>query len=331
MRLHALLWLFCLVPALSAQAEAPPPADPAALLETVVVSGEQPGPGLWKVSKGDHVLWILGTLTPLPKKMEWVSREVEDVISRAGQVLLAPQASLKVRGGMFTGMFLLPSLFKARNNPDKQTLQQVLPADLYARWQPLREKYVRDNDVEKRRPIFAALELYEQAIKRSGLRQNGQIGEAVEKLAKKHRIVTTRPVVEVQLAEPRQALKDFARSQVDDIDCLRKTVTRLEADLPAMRARANAWATGDIDGLRALPYVDQNQACRDALLHNSTVQQRGLGDLRQRVAKAWLEAAEAALAQHAVSLAVLPMGEVLNDDGYIATLRARGYQVEAPL
>ena len=38
------------------------------ILETVLVSGEQPGPGMWKVSKGDHVLWIVGIQTPVPKK-----------------------------------------------------------------------------------------------------------------------------------------------------------------------------------------------------------------------------------------------------------------------
>ena len=66
-----------------ASADAPPITD----LATMVVSGAQPGPGMWKVSKGDHVLWILGTLSPLPKKMEWVSGDVEDVIAQAQEVI----------------------------------------------------------------------------------------------------------------------------------------------------------------------------------------------------------------------------------------------------
>ena len=133
--------------------QAPPPA---ALLETVVVSGEQPGPGLWKVTKDDHVLWIIGTLTPLPKRMEWVPRDVERTIASAQRVLLSPSANVDVKGGALAGLFLLPSLLKARNNPDKQTLADVVPADLYARWQPLKLKYIgRSNSVEKRRPIFA--------------------------------------------------------------------------------------------------------------------------------------------------------------------------------
>ncbi|HEV7491247.1 MAG TPA: hypothetical protein VGO25_10600, partial [Rhodanobacteraceae bacterium] len=62
---------------------APATTDNAAQLPTVVVTGEQPGPGLWKVTSGDHVLWILGTLSPLPKKMTWRSGEVEAIVARS--------------------------------------------------------------------------------------------------------------------------------------------------------------------------------------------------------------------------------------------------------
>ncbi|WP_257387559.1 TraB/GumN family protein [Tahibacter caeni] len=325
------LLLGCLLSSAVAHAEAPAPDAPAALLETVVVSGVQPGPGLWKVSKDDHVLWVLGTLSPLPKRMSWESREVDGVIAQAQRVLLTPRVDVDVAGGALAGVFLLPSLLKARNNPDKQTLSDVLPADLYARWQPLKRKYIgRSDSVEKRRPIFAAQELYEEATDAAGLRIDGKVSETVEKLAKKHDVALDRPSIKVRLAEPRDALREFAKSSLDDIDCLRKTVERLETDLPAMQLRANAWAVGDIEALRGLPFVDQNQACRDAMLRNSIVQERGMGDLRERLARTWLDAAEATLRDNAVSFAVLPISLVLNPDGYVATLQARGYAVEAP-
>ncbi len=325
------LLLGCLLLSATAHAEAPPPDAPTALLETVVVSGVQPGPGLWKVSKDEHVLWVLGTLSPLPRRMSWESREVEGVIAQAQRVLLTPRVDVDVAGGALAGVFLLPSLLKARNNPDKQTLADVLPADLYARWQPLKRKYIgRSDSVEKRRPIFAAQELYEEATDDAGLRIDGKVSETVEKLAKKHDVALESPSLKVRLAEPRDTLREFAKTSLDDIDCLRKTVERLETDLPAMQLRANAWAVGDIEALRALPYVDQNQACRDAMLRNSIVQERGMGDLRERLAATWLAAAEKTLHDNAVSLAVLPMSQLFADDGYLAALQARGYAVEAP-
>lgn len=72
-------------------APAPPPVVD---LEAMVVRGVQPGPGLWKVSKGDHVLWILGTQSPLPKRLQWQSSEVETIIGQSQQVLMAPTVQL---------------------------------------------------------------------------------------------------------------------------------------------------------------------------------------------------------------------------------------------
>ncbi len=46
-------------------AEAPAVAEPT--LEEILVVGEQPGPAMWRVTKGDHTKWILATLEPLPR------------------------------------------------------------------------------------------------------------------------------------------------------------------------------------------------------------------------------------------------------------------------
>ena len=56
----------------------------------------------------------------------------------------------------------------------------------------------------------------------------------------------------------------------------------------------------------------------------------GFVNLRERARDTWLEAAEQALKTHRSTFAVLPMGQLLRDDGYAAELRKRGYLVEAP-
>ena len=35
------------------------------------------GPGLWKVSSGAHTLWILGLVSPVPRKMDWYSPQAD--------------------------------------------------------------------------------------------------------------------------------------------------------------------------------------------------------------------------------------------------------------
>ncbi|MBL0163407.1 MAG: TraB/GumN family protein [Xanthomonadales bacterium] len=300
-------------------------------LETIVVSGEQPGPGLWKVSKGEHVLWILGTLSPLPEKMTWVANEIDATIASSQQVILGPAASIDIKGGMLRGIFLLPSLMSARNNPGKEKLVDVVPADLYARWTLLKGKYIgKDDGIEKRRPIFAAQELYAEAIKRSGLSLDNDVGKAVQKAAKRSKVEVVDPRIELRIEAPGAAVKEFKKSALDDLDCFAKTMSRLETDIEAMKLRANAWALGDIEALQSMPYTDQMQACADAMLKASVAEERGFGDLRERLATVWLDAVETALDKNRSTFAMLPLRHLLSDDGLLARLRARGYSVEAP-
>src|SRR5690606_4635529 len=138
-------------------------------LDTVVVSGAQPGPGMWRVSTPDgHVLYVLGTLSPLPGRMEWTSREVEDAIARSQAVLEPPSVVMSSDAGFFRRLTLVPALLRARNNPGKKKLRDMVSPELYARWEALKARYLgRDRGVEKRRPILAAQELFEAAIRKS--------------------------------------------------------------------------------------------------------------------------------------------------------------------
>lgn len=301
------------------------------LMEAVVVSGEQPGPGLWRVSKGDHFMWIIGTQYPLPKRMTWVSREVEQAIAESQEVLYGPKVELTTKIGWFKGMLLLPAALGSRKNPDKEKLVEIVPPDLYARWLPLKAKYIgRSNSIEKQRPLFAAQKLYEKAIKRNGLSNDSVVLPVIKKTAKKHKIPMSSPTIEIDIGDPKQVLRDFADTRLDDLDCFARTLERLESDLGTMRDRANAWATGDIDWLRRLPTSDQYKACSDAFMKSSISRDRGLDDLLERMKLAWLDAAEAAIAKNEVTFAVMSMSNLLNADGYLAALQARGYDIEEP-
>lgn len=312
-------------------AEAPPEAA-LATLDEVVVTGVQPGPGLWRVSNADgHVVWVLGTLQPLPARMEWVSREVEETLRESQELILRPTAKMDVQVGFFGALTLLPSALGARKNPEGARLEEVVPAEDYARWLVLKRRYLgRNRGVEKQRPLLAAQKLYAKAIRKSDLRNDDTVSKAVHKLAKRLKLTITQPDVEVVITDPRQALKEVKQDALDDLACFRSTLERLETDLGDMRARANAWATGDLEVLRSLPYEDNNRICANAFLNAEFARKRGLSDVRQRARAAWLAAVEKALARHASTVALVGIGELLQPDGVLAHLSARGYTVEAP-
>lgn len=300
-------------------------------LETIVIAGRYPGPGLWKIRKGDHVLWILGSQSPLPKRMDWDSANVERIVSRSQEVLMPPSVEMDADVGFFRGLTLLPSLFKALKNPDGKTLSDVLPAAQYARWQVLKQRYIGSNrKMEEWRPIFAAVELYEKAIEHSGMTEKDIVSDVIRRTAKKHRVQITTPKVTIKIKDPKAALKAFSNEVIDDQECFRKTLDRIESDLDTMIQRANAWAEGDIETLRALRSSDQFNACFAAFSSSAIARKEGMLDVEKRLTNIWLDAAEAALAKNASSFAVLPANQLLQADGYFEAMVAKGYVIEEP-
>jgi hypothetical protein len=146
----------------------------------------------------------------------------------------------------------------------------------------------------------------------------------VVKLAKRRRIPIQR--AELKIEDPSGALKEVsALPPTVEIDCLAATVTRIETDLPSMQERAKAWATGDVDRLRALPFSSQREVCVTALSTSPRIKA-----LVDKVTQAWNDEAEAALSHNRVSFAMRPIYELLDADGPLAKFRAEGYRVEGP-
>ena len=307
------------------------PADGIRTEETVVVTGEQPGPGLWLVRNGSHDLWILGTLTPLPAGMQWQSAQIEQVIANAQEVIRAPYVSMKVDTGWFRGLMLLPSMLGARKNPDGKTLQQVVSPQSYARWKTLKARYIgNDGGVEKWRPLFAAQELYQEAMKKSGLDSAKSVWPVINKAIETHHPNVTVVKEEIVVKDPKPLLKEWSKTTLDDLACFDNTMTRIETDLDAMRARANAWATGDMAALQSLPPPYQWEECNNAITEAGIGKRLGFGDANQRVRAKWLAAADAALNRNAVTFATLDMRDLLGANGFLAKLKAKGYTVLAP-
>src|SRR5690606_25306141 len=118
----------------------------------------------------------------------------------------------------------------------------------------------------------------------------------------------------------------------EDLDCVARTLDLIEHGLPQVSRGANAWATGDVAALRAMPEAgNQTLACLTAWTGTGTARRRGFTDLDRQVRERWLEAALAALGGHPVSFAMLPIDSLLQDrGGYVSALQARGCQVHAP-
>jgi hypothetical protein len=342
MKKRLLLALVVGAVALRAQAHIEPPPLPAAAQvdgaeeapTRIIVEGRRPGPGVWKVSKGDHVMWIFGVYSPLPKKMEWDDSRVERLVKGSQELLMPPvfSAGLAGFGGFLRGLTALPSLIGIENNPDDATLHDVLPADVYARWTVAKQKYIGNGEnLERLRPILAAERLKEAAYDQNGLSGNSEIIGRIVEIAQKNKVKKTFTGVSFVVKDPRGLLKDIKGSQMEDLPCFTRTLDNIESELSAMHMGANAWANGNIAEIKDLDLSDRDLACKDAVAASPAMRKAaGIDNLIERLRQSWMVAAEKALGDNPSTFAVLQLQNILGPDGALAALQARGYTVESP-
>lgn len=333
------LWL-ALAPVWAETPAAPPEESEA--LDVVLVSGEYPGPGMWKITRADdpagHVMWIVGEPPPLPKRMKWKSKDVEAVALGAQEILLdsAVRMDADEKIGFFTGLTLLPAIMEARRNPDDAKLKDLVPADMYERWLVQKKLYLgREKGVESWRPLFAADKLRKAAFDDLKLREGGAVKEVIGKLAEKHKIKVTTPLLRFTFkrSEVRSKLKEFSRESLPDVECFGTMLSLTEAlgDRETQNERAHAWAIGDHETLDRLPALPSPYLpCAMAVLSSQVAREVIPADIREQVHALWLEAAEKSLAANSTTFAIVPFVKLTRGGGYLEMLREKGYLVEAP-
>ncbi|HUI62381.1 MAG TPA: TraB/GumN family protein [Steroidobacteraceae bacterium] len=315
-------------PASPAQApdESPAGATQAQMAtEEVVIEGQHAGPQMWRVSKADHVMWVLGTISPLPRRMTWQSDAVEGVL-RESQEVLPAWPSIGVGANPFTALRLYFTWRKIQKSPDRMKLREQLPPELYARFTALKNRFAPGDDrIEELRPMLAGGRLLDKAFETSGLTMRNEVQRTVLRLASRQGVKAHQTRMKVE--DPVDVLKDLGETpKAGEIACLAAIITRLETDLGPMQARARAWALGDVDTLRKLPHsVDDRIACLAAVSASERIR-----NLVTRAEEDWIVEAQDALARNRSTLAVQSMDRLLGDHGILAELRAKGYAVDGP-
>lgn len=300
-------------------------------LEEILVRGEQPGPAMWKVSNGDHTLWIMGTLSPMPGKMTWRQRQAEEVIKASGEILAESSTDFDMDIGLREGFSLLRQAMKLRHNADGSTLKQVLPAPVYQRWHAAHRRWFGKDPgpKERARPFYAAVLLYERALERSGLTPEPVVWNTAAKVARRHGVKVRRREFRMELKDPRGMLDELAKLPVEqEAACLVAVLDYIDQEVPKMKRRAEAWAVGDLAELRRLPSVRDQPACME-LAKGTRVAE--LARREEELHKEdWAGIVDWLLLTHPTSFTTLPVEKLFEPDGVLADLRRKGYTVEEP-
>ncbi|MGD0491947.1 MAG: TraB/GumN family protein [Steroidobacteraceae bacterium] len=300
-------------------ASSTPPPPSATQLEELTVTGERTGPGMWRVHRGNSQLWILGSISPLPRGITWRSKEVDQVLVGTQRVLVPKPLEI----GIVRILWLLITERNVIMIRGGKRLSDVLPPNLYQRFAVQRARFKQDADKwERYRPIVAAAFLQQAAFHSVNLSARLDLGAAVRGLARKHDV----PVEEVKIA----GVGDFLDAlkvmpPATENACVNASLVTVESGLPRLIERASAWSTGNVERIQALPQPAEVDACLTALDSGAAK-----GDLLARVRQAWLAAMDKYLQAGGGTLAVVNMDLLLGSGGLLDSLRTQGYEIEAP-
>lgn len=297
-----------------------PASSAADQLQELVVTGERTGPGLWHVHKGAAHVWILGSISPLPRDITWRSTQVERLLASTNQVLVPKPFEI----GIVRILWLLLTERSVLMVRGGKHLKDVMPADLYARFAKDRARFTSDaGKWEHFRPIIASAFLEREAFHSVGLSARLDLGAAMRALAKKRNV----RVEEVKIAGVGDVLDALKTMQpATENTCVDASLVTIETGLPQLIDRARAWATGDIDSIQSHPEPAQVDACVKALDSGAAA-----GDLVGRIRRSWLQALLTSLDGAGTTIAVVNMDLLLESGGLLDELRQRGYAVDPPV
>jgi hypothetical protein len=285
-------------------------------IESVTVKGE-PGPAVWRLTRGASEVWILGTVGPLPRDMEWNRTTVTDLLDGARALLLPPRADFNL---VDIAWFMLRHGSEL-SLPRGQVLEDSLPPDLRARFEAARTAIGADaGDYRTDIPIRAAVRLGQDFQKKADMGYR-EPRATVESQASRKRISTA----SVFRFEIMDAVRDLLKLKPEQQRaCLSQAVEDVTwARAHALRA-ARAWAVGDIRTVKDHYSESRLFGCVIAQVERA-------GDINARATAETVAAIDAALNQPGKTAALVPMGPLLRRDGVLARLKARGVTIEAPV
>jgi hypothetical protein len=334
-------------------------------LDEVVIEGRVPGPPLWKISKADHVLWILPLVDIYPKHIEWDSTQVEKLLAGSQEYLYRPRNGVEISSISASPLAILRALTaykKLRHLPRGTKLAEILPENLYKRLLALRSVYfprtkVSDLTVWEVRGVLEEEALDHERLAMVSYSEFTSPLVITNKLlkwlnrSKLNRRTSTSyfETIKVASKELQRVSKAAEKMAVSpdvmqwEIACLEKTVAFFEKDFAGAKRRANSWAQGRADDLLSPTRLyTESDPCRSPPLElaargNPELEQfmkdnpgfaPDYADLDRKRRDKWLAEAERALTSNSRTFGVLTVNDILEKDSLVATLAARGYKVE---
>jgi hypothetical protein len=297
------------------------PAAPAAgedgtsvVVEELTVVGRPLGPALWRVTRGDAEVTILGGMAPLPQQLDWEKSRFERALDQAS-VLLAPPSG---RVGVISAAGFALRMGAVRQ-PGGRLLEAALPPPLAARFADIRKSLnLGPEPYEHWKPAVAGYLLLVDFRRKAGL-SNEKPNSTVVRLAKdKH--VAVKTVGDYRFSALFRSLTRLSDAQ--QTACLSDELDALTVEEAHAHEAADAWAHGDLASARANssgPILDR---CIAQLSSYGEVLERGTADFTAAI--------DDSLARPGKAVAVIDLRYLLRANGVLDRLKAQGATITVP-
>lgn len=277
--------------------------------ELVVVA---PAPRLWKLTKGQSTVWVLGSIGLMPKNLKWNTAPVEHAIAGVNEVLLPPEGSV--------GLIQAVGAIRRSHLPHGEILDEQLSSELRTAYHEALSRLGRDPaKYQHEKPAWAALML-EVDLAHAASLTNAEPESTVKRLARDHRVRTTR----IAAYNGGRMLDELVGlSDEQGRAALEVAVHGADFALDHASIAGHAWAAGQLKEVRANLSPD---SAPSGLLWRT----EKFKALEARAVDDTVSVVSAALSRPGSTFAILPLSLLARRDGALDRLRQQGVTVAEP-
>lgn len=307
MRISALLLAalapLLLAPAVAAQEEEAPP-------NAIVVSAQRSGAPMWTIDTPAGTVILVGEIVAVPEATPWQPDRLEDATREATRVILGFRSRVSP-GDVLRLIFAGGRITRL---PDDTVASDYLAPDQLARLTALEEVY--DQNYARKSFLMTSYDLLSRRLRFT--RDTGRDASDVVRRAARRADVPAEPVGSVRGED---MLDNLAEADPrEHLPCLDAAMTATEIGPELIERRGADWRAYDVPAVMANPLEVALGRCWPWADDE-------LGpDLREQ----WVTAIEGATRESGVTLAVVPLRLLAEEDGVLDRLQAGGHLVAGP-
>ena len=294
----------------SAPAVAQTPPDQETSVDEIVVTARRSGAPMWIINEGDHTLILVGSLSGMPRDLQWSPDALEQAASQSDRILFPPE-------GRASPMDLLRVMWRIRTIgwlPKGTTTADYLTPEVQARLDAVMAGE-RNDGWRNQSLLMLGIDLLQE---KAGMERGDRDAVEVVRRASRRARVPGQPVGVVRGDELVESL--ISSPPRTHIPCLEASLAAAEMGKEAFRDRADAWRRNNVAAVVASPADRALFQCWPW----------GDPEIGPQLKTAWLTAIETALGQDGVTLAVAPTRLLAEPGGVLDDLQSRGFVIDGP-